>query len=135
MKRKKFIFKMRFKTRPKSFKMLQSSRREEQEKTPSFGRPIVETNQTTKKSAAYFKPNSCLLACLILILLFNAPQASSMLMMMTTNCLSQTPACSCSWKSGKFVADCSNQNLNQVPKVSCRPCLDHFIAMSNLRNY
>lgn len=57
-----------------------------------------------------------LLSCFILLLLCNVPQMSSM--MMTTNCLSQTPACSCSWKNGKFIADCSNQNLNQVPKVS-----------------
>lgn len=28
------------------------------------------------------------------------------------------PSCTCSWRGGKFVADCSSQNLNQVPKVS-----------------
>lgn len=101
--------------------MVPSSRLQQPQKTLLFGRPINETHRTSsiiQRSSAYFKPDRYMLAYLILLLSYNVPQASSMLMMMTTNCLSQTPTCSCWWKSGKFVADCSNQSLNQVPKVS-----------------
>lgn len=37
------------------------------------------------------------------------------MLVMKSDCL---PACNCSWKSGKFVADCQDLKLKQVPKVS-----------------
>lgn len=43
-------------------------------------------------------------------------QVSSMMLLTTMNCSSVLPNCSCSWRGGKFVADCSMQNLTKVPK-------------------
>ena len=56
---------------------------------------------------------------LLMLLLLVAPPEVHGLMMMKSSCLpNSAPGCSCSWKSGKFVADCSLQGLRQVPKVS-----------------
>lgn len=52
-----------------------------------------------------------------LVQLFNFTLA----LLLITNCLSGSPGCSCSWRSGKFVSDCSSQSLKQVPKVSSIP--------------
>lgn len=43
--------------------------------------------------------------------------------LMSTNCLSSSPGCSCAWKGGKFVADCSSQSLTHVPNVSSNSSL------------
>lgn len=52
------------------------------------------------------------------ITITNLIQPTNALMMMKSDCLTSTPNCGCSWKNGKFVADCSSLSLFQVPKVS-----------------
>lgn len=39
----------------------------------------------------------------------------SSMLLLKTNCLTNAPSCECLWKNGKFIADCSRQNLKQVP--------------------
>lgn len=41
----------------------------------------------------------------------------SLLLAGSSQCLSQNLACNCSWKSGKFVADCNSNLLKKVPNV------------------
>lgn len=61
-----------------------------------------------------------LMASLMILAVIVISPASSLLW--TSNCLpgnlSTGDRCNCSWRSGKFVADCSSQALAEVPNVS-----------------
>lgn len=115
MRKRRFLFKMRFKTRLQSIKIILAPKSMQEKKKRKKKVLIVENMDSSHEveNTTTFITYLCLLTCLIVLI--KVPQTSSM---MNTNCLLQTPSCLCSWKSGKFVADCSNQNLNQVPMVS-----------------
>lgn len=66
-----------------------------------------------KFSLATMVASEMILACFSLLLL--ATIESESMLMMKTNCLSSSPNCVCTWKGGKFVADCSQQSLSKVP--------------------
>lgn len=125
------VFKIRLKTRhrqqhikmPPTRRNERRSNRRKEEELASCCKNMLANNsnkfETKSKTFIAFNCYLYLSTCTcFLLLLSSIPQQTSSMLMMTTNCLSQTPACSCSWKSGKFVADCSSQSLNQVPKVN-----------------
>lgn len=70
-----------------------------------------------KRKRAWQLTCELIAATTVILICLQVPPAKPMLML-TTNCLTSAPSCVCTWKGGKFVAECSGQSLHQVPKVS-----------------
>lgn len=64
----------------------------------------------------------------IVSLLSRSRDVSSMLLVMKTDCLPNWLGCTCAWRGGKFVADCSQQGLKQVPN---NDYFDHLLSSSS----
>lgn len=51
-----------------------------------------------------------------LILISQLSVEVNSLLLLKSNCLANAPKCECLWKGGKFVVDCSSQQLKTIPK-------------------
>lgn len=75
------------------------------------------------------------LICFVIIFTASATiEPANSFLLLKSNCLTSWPNCTCLWKGGKFVADCSAQSLPQVPKVSASAQLSALIlSLTNAR--
>lgn len=87
---------------------------------PSSHSPESATTRDKIITRCSLRPVKVLLPVVLLLACWFRASSSVML---ATNCLASSTECQCSWKNGKFVADCSSQNLTKVPKVSNRSLL------------
>lgn len=79
------------------------------------------SNFSTKWTTTSTRPMSSLLLVLIALIYVVAyvpTELASGLLLLRSSCLTSVPNCACLWKNGKFVAECVNAKLSEVPNVS-----------------